>query len=77
MESETTATGLDGVSSGIILTFSESFLKYFLECAGHLTAKSDMYSFDVVLLELLSGRRALVKNRASGEQTWWSGRGRT
>ncbi|KAH9622118.1 hypothetical protein KSS87_013096 [Heliosperma pusillum] len=35
---------------------------------GHLTTKSDIYSFGVVLLELLSGRRVLDKNRPSGEQ---------
>lgn len=35
--------------------------------AGHLTAKSDIYSFGVVLLEMLSGRRAIDKNRLTGE----------
>ncbi|KAL2319995.1 hypothetical protein Fmac_028964 [Flemingia macrophylla] len=35
---------------------------------GHLTAKSDVYSFGVVQLEMLSGRRAIDKNRPSGEQ---------
>ncbi|CAN1849664.1 Receptor-like cytoplasmic kinase 176 [Linum perenne] len=34
---------------------------------GHLTTKSDIYSFGVVLLELLSGRRAIDKNRPSGQ----------
>ncbi|XP_038883360.1 receptor-like cytoplasmic kinase 176 [Benincasa hispida] len=34
---------------------------------GHLTAKSDVYSFGVVFLELLSGRRAIDKNRPTGE----------
>ena len=34
---------------------------------GHLTAKSDIYSFGVVLLEMLSGRRAIDKNRPSGQ----------
>ncbi|CAL9002554.1 unnamed protein product [Prunus brigantina] len=34
---------------------------------GHLTAKSDIYSFGVVLLEMLSGRRAIDKNRPTGE----------
>lgn len=34
---------------------------------GHLTAKSDVYSYGVVLLEILSGRRAIDKNRPAGE----------
>lgn len=34
---------------------------------GHLTAKSDIYSFGVVLLEMLTGRRAIDKNRPPGE----------
>jgi hypothetical protein len=35
---------------------------------GHLTAKSDVYTFGVVLLEILAGRRAVDKSRASREQ---------
>lgn len=34
---------------------------------GHLTAKSDIYSFGVVLLEILSGKKAIDKTRPSGE----------
>lgn len=34
---------------------------------GHLTAKSDIYGFGVVLLEMLSGRRAIDKNRPTGQ----------
>lgn len=35
---------------------------------GHLTVKSDIYSFGVVLYEILSGRRTLERNRPTAEQ---------
>ncbi|KAJ4820442.1 Protein kinase superfamily protein [Rhynchospora pubera] len=35
---------------------------------GHLTAKSDVYSYGVVLLEILTGRRAVDKTRPTREQ---------
>ncbi|KAL5582358.1 hypothetical protein UlMin_014800 [Ulmus minor] len=35
--------------------------------AGHLTSRSDVYSFAVVLLELMTGRRSMDKNRPVGE----------
>lgn len=35
---------------------------------GHLYVKSDVYGFGVVLLEMLSGQRALDTNRPSGQQ---------
>ncbi|XP_042034542.1 probable serine/threonine-protein kinase PBL15 [Salvia splendens] len=36
---------------------------------GHLTTKSDIYSFGVVLLEFLTGRRAMDRSRAEHEQS--------
>lgn len=36
--------------------------------AGHLSVKSDIYSLGVVLLELLSGRRAVDEDRGSTEE---------
>ncbi|KAF5453558.1 hypothetical protein F2P56_028455, partial [Juglans regia] len=42
-------------------------LRSFSSYVGHLTAKSDVYSYGVVLLEMLSGKRAIDKNRPNRE----------
>ncbi|XP_057853577.2 receptor-like cytoplasmic kinase 176 isoform X2 [Cryptomeria japonica] len=54
------------VSTRVMGTYGYAAPEYV--ATGHLTAKSDVYSYGVVLLEMLSGRRALDKNRAPGEQ---------
>ena len=43
------------------------YVKLHIFISGHLTARSDVYGFGVVLLELLIGRRALDKRRPSRE----------
>ncbi|CAE6018849.1 unnamed protein product [Arabidopsis arenosa] len=54
------------VSTRIMGTYGYAAPEYL--ATGHLTTKSDVYSYGVVLLEVLSGRRAVDKNRPPGEQ---------
>ncbi|KAK9727241.1 hypothetical protein RND81_05G267700 [Saponaria officinalis] len=53
------------VSTRVMGTYGYAAPEYL--ATGHLTARSDVYSYGVVLLEMLSGRRAVDKNRPSGE----------
>ncbi|XP_021680605.1 probable serine/threonine-protein kinase PBL17 isoform X2 [Hevea brasiliensis] len=53
------------VSTRVMGTYGYAAPEYVM--TGHLTARSDVYGFGVVLLELLLGQRALDKGRPSRE----------
>ncbi|XP_020267489.1 probable serine/threonine-protein kinase PBL17 isoform X2 [Asparagus officinalis] len=53
------------VSTRVMGTYGYAAPEYIM--TGHLTAKSDVYGFGVVLLEILVGKRALDKRRPNHE----------
>ncbi|XP_029123550.1 serine/threonine-protein kinase PCRK1 isoform X2 [Elaeis guineensis] len=58
--------GLSHVSTAVVGTAGYAAPEYMR--TGHLTAKSDVWSYGVVLYELITGRRPLDRNRPKSEQ---------
>ncbi|KAL6520961.1 hypothetical protein OROGR_017530 [Orobanche gracilis] len=54
------------VSTRVMGTYGYAAPEYL--STGHLTAKSDVYTFGVVLLEILTGKKVIDKNRPTGER---------
>lgn len=59
-------TGASHVTTVVVGTWGYAAPEYIQ--TGHLTSKSDVWSFGVVLLEILSGRRSMDRNRPKSEQ---------
>ncbi|XP_049936710.1 probable serine/threonine-protein kinase PBL19 isoform X2 [Nymphaea colorata] len=60
------SAGRTHVTTAIVGTFGYAAPEYIR--TGHLTAKSDVWSFGVVLYELLTGRRSMERNRPKNER---------
>ncbi|KAJ4744690.1 Protein kinase superfamily protein [Rhynchospora pubera] len=58
--------GLSHVSTAVVGTLGYAAPEYIQ--TGRLTAKSDIWSYGVVLYELITGRRPIDKNRPKGQQ---------
>eukprot|EP00249_Psilotum_nudum_P018026 c26602_g1_i1 orf=373-1725(+) len=60
------AAGMSHVSTAVVGTLGYTAPEYLQ--TGHVTVKSDVWSFGVVLLEMLSGRRSIDRNFPKSEQ---------